>query len=463
MQTSAWSRRVSQIGRVALPGLLIAIILFGGGSRADIASLVLLRPIVAAACVLALLRKDRDSLEQQTPVLAGFAIVSLFIAVQLIPLSPGLWQGLPGREAVAQLDLLAGLGSVSRPFSLVPGATWNALYALIVPLSIILTGAGRDSVELSRMLPVVIAIGIASGVLGLAQVIAGPDSATYLYRITNSGMAVGLFSNRNHQAIFLAAIIPMLAVYASEPVKVIEHARARLWSCGMIGLFLVPLILATGSRAGLVLGAAGIGAAFILYSSPQPLKTIRRGAPTIRWRIPVAVGGSVIAGLLILLVLRSQGFTRLLSQAPEDEVRLKVWGPILDMGWKYFPWGSGVGSFVEVYRVHEPDANLSQQYLNHAHNELLEVWLTAGVPGLALVAIGLALLLAATVRVFSRSAGDARRTRLRRLGAVIAWMLLAGSVADYPLRTPSLAAIFALALLWMRAPSPARESAGKSA
>ena len=40
--------------------------------------------------------------------------------------------------------------------------------------------------------------------------------------------------------------------------------------------------------------------------------------------------------------------------AEGDENRLATWGPIAQMIWAYFPFGSGIGSFVDVYRVAEP-------------------------------------------------------------------------------------------------------------
>ena len=39
----------------------------------------------------------------------------------------------------------------------------------------------------------------------------------------------------------------------------------------------------------------------------------------------------------------------------------------------YAPWGSGLGTFEQVFKLHEPDALLSPSYLNHAHNDWLEL------------------------------------------------------------------------------------------
>ena len=42
----------------------------------------------------------------------------------------------------------------------------------------------------------------------------------------------------------------------------------------------------------------------------------------------------------------------------------------------YMPWGSGLGSFVPVYAMTEPPRDvLANTFANHAHNDILELWL----------------------------------------------------------------------------------------
>ena len=49
-------------------------------------------------------------------------------------------------------------------------------------------------------------------VLGLWQMLEGPDSPLYFYTLSNRGLAVGWFANRNHLASFLASCVPMVAL-----------------------------------------------------------------------------------------------------------------------------------------------------------------------------------------------------------------------------------------------------------
>ena len=60
-------------------------------------------------------------------------------------------------------------------------------------------------------------------VVGAGRRIARPVAASgirplgirlWFYRITNNGFPVGLFANRNHAAVFLAALLPLATAWA---------------------------------------------------------------------------------------------------------------------------------------------------------------------------------------------------------------------------------------------------------
>ena len=141
--------------------------------------------------------------------------------------------------------------------------------------------------------------------------------------------------------------------------------------------------------------------------------------------------------------------SRLLATGHAEELRFKVWRPIAKIAWSYFPFGSGAGSFADVYRIDEPTALLDGSYLNHAHNDWLEVILTMGLPGIILLAIAAAAWLVASRRVFLPARNPLPRTLLARLGSIEIGLLALASIADYPVRTPSLACFFAFAVVWL--------------
>jgi O-antigen ligase len=131
-----------------------------------------------------------------------------------------------------------------------------------------------------------------------------------------------------------------------------------------------------------------------------------------------------------------------------EDLRWPVWQSIIDMLPHYLPWGTGVGSYVEAYKVLEPDNLLRPTFSNHAHNEALEILFTAGIPGAALVVLA-SVFLAVAIWLSLRSAGDA--ALFKRLGILVIILLAIASISDYPVRTPILSAVFVLAAIWASA------------
>jgi O-antigen ligase len=145
--------------------------------------------------------------------------------------------------------------------------------------------------------------------------------------------------------------------------------------------------------------------------------------------------------------------------APQEhgEIRFEAWPHVLAAADGFLPFGSGLGSFDRVYQSVEPLNLVAVEYLNHAHNEYLELWLETGWVGAAIFGLFVVWLAASIVRAW-RSGGDGLA---RGAGAAIL-LLMAASVVDYPLRTEALVVLFAFCcgLLARQAPgfsyAPAR-------
>ena len=117
-----------------------------------------------------------------------------------------------------------------------------------------------------------------------------------------------------------------------------------------------------------------------------------------------------------------------------------------------FPFGSGMGSFVEIYKVYEPYNLLSPNYFNHAHNDYMEIWVTGGLPAVLILLIAAILLLSAVrlaIRPDQRMSSSRDDLILLRTGVSVLTLLAIASVGEYPLRTPSLAVFAALAVAWI--------------
>ncbi len=260
--------------------------LTGGSSRADVQSLLILRPIAVLVCFYAAWHLRFEDIINNKFLIGFAAACFVLVGLHLIPLPPAIWQALPGRGLMAEIDNQVGLGQIWRPMTLDPVAGWNALHSLFVPLAVLLLGLTLTRDDIYRLLPVIIGIGLVTGLVGLIQAASGAGN---LYRISNEGSAVGLFANRNHQAVFLASMFPMLAVYACAGVKSVDQSKFRLWLAIAAGLVLIPLLLATGSRAGLITGLIGCLSVPLIYRTPQTLISTKRKTTKRRYYYIVGI------------------------------------------------------------------------------------------------------------------------------------------------------------------------------
>jgi O-antigen ligase len=428
---------------------LILTFLTGGGSRGDIQSLIILRPAAVIFCGIGIASLRREHVAAHK-FLAGLAVAIFALAIiHLIPLPPSIWGVLPGREIFRDIDKAAGLGAEWRPITLLPSGGWNALYSLFVPLAVLLLGVQLDQDEKFKLLPWVLGLGLFSGLLGLLQAIGDPQSSLYLYAVTNNGAAVGLFSNRNHQALLLSTLFPMLGVYASFGIRSEEQLRVRTWLAIAAGGVLVPLLLVTGSRGGLITGVLGVLAVAVLYRKPTLIVPKKRKIPKVDWRYPLIGFGLLCLGALTVLMSRAEALNRLTAPDSLEEDRFRLWPEVAKLVWKYFPVGSGAGSFDQAYQINEPNDLLSPTYFNHAHNDWLEVAMTYGLPGLLLLAVTLwafsQTALKGLLRPFRQGAG----VHFAQLGGVTILLIGISSIGDYPLRTPIMMCVMVIAGLWI--------------
>ncbi len=431
----------------------------GGASRADAQSLAILRPLSVLICALACITLKREHLAARSGLIAWSGGIFILALVHVTPLPPTLWQSLAGRQELIDVEKLAGLSEIWRPLTLTPMNGWHALLSLFVPLAVILLGIQLNRDGLCRLLPVVIVLATLSGLLGLLQAIGDPQSSLYFYRITNNGSAVGLFANRNHAATFLACLFPMLAVYASTTKGEVDSVRMRQLITAAIAIVLVPLILVTGSRSGLVSSIIGLAAAAILYRPPNDMRTVRRGRQSRIEALPILGSVAVIAlAFLTYFLSRAEAVERFFSEAAGEDGRTEFWVVSLDLFWKYFPWGSGSGSFVEAFQIAEPARLLDATYLNRAHNDWVETAVTFGLPGVIALIVAVIAYGIRSFRLWWHFDGSKRAVSYGRLASVMIAMIAIASISDYPLRTPTMMAFFAICALWLTEARRGRES-----
>ncbi|WP_288936955.1 O-antigen ligase family protein [uncultured Sphingomonas sp.] len=421
---------------VLLTALLAILLLTGGASREDVSGQILSRGAAWIAIVVAALfaRRPRIAEAKGAALLLG-ALILLCVA-QLIPLPPSIWHALPGRAAF--IDPLISPPYLWRPWSLVPGATVNALFSLVVPLAVLVLASGMREKQKSWIPVAVLAIIALSLLVGLLQF----TGAGIVNPFVNGtpGAVDGMIANRNHFALFLAIgllIAPVWGVGAGNASRL----RAPI-ALGFV-LLLVLTILASGSRAGIALGVVALALGFAM--SRRGMKSALRRYP--RWTFP-AIGAGIVA-LIAMFVLasfatgRAVSIDRIVSDDAGADMRVRGLPIVLAMIHTYFPFGSGIGSFDPIFRMHEPFALLKPTYFNHAHNDFLEIVLTAGLPGLLL------LVAAITWWGWRSLAAWQGESVLPKLGSSTLLLILLASAVDYPARTPIIMAITTIAAIWL--------------
>jgi hypothetical protein len=443
-----------------LTAFLIVVFMTGGASRIDVQSLPILRPFSVLMCAIALMSLRMHHFEGRRSLLTTFAIALVLALSHIIPLPPSIWQSLPGRGELIAVDNLTGLKDQWRPLTIAPANGWHAFSSLFAPLAVLLLGVQLDREDLRRLLPLIIGLGAVSGLVGLLQVISDPQGPLYFYRITNNGLAVGLFSNRNHAATLLACLFPLLAVYASMATGTEDQIRARQLVSASVAIVLVPLILVTGSRSGLISGVLGLVAAGLIYRRPAEGRKIRRGDARKSVRFVPILGGiaTISLGFLTFFLSRAVAIERLFTETTNIS-RFDYWALSVDMFWKYFPWGSGSGSFVEAFLIVEPNDQLISAYVNRAHNDWIETAVTFGVPGLLLLTLSVVLFALQGYKLWAVADGSRRSVALARAASAAILIIAIASFSDYPLRTPTMMSLLALFLLWLSSARPQQDQA----
>ena len=460
-RSSRWS--VPSAGWIAFLVLVVATTLGGGSSKTFIISLLYVRP-VAILCLGALLilpvHRDWGALRWPATLLATFA---LWMCLQLIPLPPAVWAMLPGRAPFLEASTAIGMPQPWRPLTLGVDLTLASLFALAPAAAVLVAYAGFTPEERARTVPTVLVIVAASALVALVQVAGGENSAAYLYNPTSRDLPVGLLANRNHQAALLAIGLPVLALWLRGQASRMQHSRrgrqtervSLLYSLGGVTAVLFVLIaLVSGSRAGLILCTGGLIASALLFSG-----SIRALSARTRWTI---IGGSLGALLIVLLLATAFGralvLDRLDTTGISSDQRFRAFPVLIELIRTYFPFGSGMGTFDPVFRMFEPDADLDRGFFNNAHNDLIELIITGGLPALALLAGFAAWLIARLVAAIrTRRAIDEVAVR-GWIGLAVIALLLAASLFDYPLRTPLLSMVFAIACCWASALGNARHA-----
>jgi O-antigen ligase len=428
---------------------VLAIALLGGSSRPDPMQNALLRPIAALFLIPACYHLRLIDIAHVKMLATLLSLLLAWMALQLVPLPPVLWQGLPGRSVIAQLDQLAGLEGTWRPVSLAPFRGINAIMGMVVPITALLLAV---SMKMSQriILLAIVGIGLIDATFGLLQVIGGPRSPLYLFAITSRGAPAGVFANENHSAVLSALVLLAIARLSIEEGASRDPAWLR-FALAPAFTFILLAVLVTGSRAGFAATLATLIAAAAMVLLKKREQAMGIGA-THRPPNLHARGGLLLLALAAVLAIVIAGFVWLqrtpalediLTRSSFEDLRWSLWPVLGTMVGDHWFLGTGFGSFDAVYRLYEPTELLLTRYVNHAHNDWAQLVIEGGLPAALLLIAGLGWL-SKTLLIILKQSSDSLLVNLIFWIACIA-IMSAASIVDYPLRTP----IFQCVAIWL--------------
>jgi len=428
--------------------LLVAALLLGGASRgAPLRWLVVELSGLGAGCIALV----QGAGKKPTPLAwAAVVLLGLLFAIpiaQLTPLPPPVWTALTGRGPLAHAISLIGLPQGWRPMSLAPDETARAGLYLIAPAGMFLAAFQLSGRRRGHLVAILVGVALVSLIVGAVQAAGGDAGRFRLYDAAVPGLPNGFFANRNHQAALMVACV----LFAAAAFRREGRAGAGVQPAARLGLMLLFAVgaAATLSRAGvLLLAPALLGGLLMLRPASWRPGAL---APVI------AVCAAVIAVVILVAILKGGVILdRFMATTDEGGGRLDLLPPILRLGQGLQPWGGGLGAFDLLYRASEPLEQIDPFYLNHVHDDYVEAWLEGGWPAVVLM-LGFGAWW--SVAAWSCwSAPPAPGSALARAGSLTSLLLLLHSGVDYPLRTPALAVVFALACALMLDPPRPRSA-----
>ncbi len=444
-------------------GVVLAVAAFGGTEPISFAVVEILFFAVAAWL---LLRSASLAVSVRARYFAVPALLTALALLQLCPLPAGFLSRFAGRASYT--------GARFSALSFAPYDSRNGLLILLTCFIAFFLAyiVSQDRGRKQRLIFALVALGVAEAFYGLAQYLMNVQTILWFTKKYDLEDATGTYINRNHFAGFLEMVLPFavcLAMYEGEKLlarrkhrsghankltsKLTSDVKTQaviLWLA--VAVVLMAAIVFSRSRMGLLAACASLLVVF-------GLKMLQRKA------LPAVLGVAFVALSLCLagwIGLRPalSRFESLGQEFSGDQSRLSMWPGTLKLIAEHPIVGTGLGTFPVVYT--EVQTTFLTQFVNHAHNDYLEITSDLGIPAALLLFVSILLVLLHAVRAFLHGEGKyGPAVSLACVGSIVA--ILLHSLTDFNLHIPANALLFAvilgLALASAPKPTPAEAAA----
>lgn len=426
-----------------------AVLAFGG---TEPISLAIIEVLLLGTAAVALYRvKNLKSRSSWQAAWVPAALVSL-VTVQLVPLPVRAAEWL--RPNDPSWNVITSGGQTTNFFSLSVAPYYTRTHLLVLACCVVVyffaRSLGQERGSRRRLMSWLLILGAFEALYGLVQYLSGWQQIFAYVKKYNLEEATGTYINRNHYAGFLEMVIPF-----SLALVLYEHSKlsglglpAASWkglfargNLSRIGLWLFAVIvmaaalLSSRSRMGIVAAVSSI-AVMSLFSGFQ-----RRSAAWLAALIMICVT------VLVLWIGAGSALGRFGSIGNEyvssNDSRLSLWRDTARLVITHPLIGTGLGSFPVAFTAVQ--STFLGKFVNHAHNDYLELASDLGIPA-AILFFGSVLLLLARLakRTRSSKAGFEKAIALGCLGSIAA--ILLHSLTDFNLYIPANALLFSLIL-----------------
>ena len=380
-------------------------------------------------------------------IVLWFLLISLVVAcLYVVPIPEDLtipfinFESLPGRSIYYEVEqwlAVRGVPSVTT-LTLIPYVSTLALLALLPPIAIFFAGLSITETQLRNIVYLLLFIACVQSIIGLIQYASG-NPAFYFGITSNGRSAQGTYVNRDHFVALLELLLPiaiglmLFSIGRSSYDRRSDSKAITLNQVLIFGFIAILLFLAgvfARSRTGVFLIMVAVIVSSVVFARHIGGKQSVGLAAVFA---TIAVGLAASIGLIPVL-------NRFVSRNPVEDERVRIFEHTIEGIRAFFPFGSGPGTFPDVYRAFQPIEQLN--FVNNAHNDYLELMFEMGAFGV-LIIIGFFFIY--ILGWFKLSGRTWTRMHFIKVGAGIGiFLFMLHLLSDFLLHEPMNTMVFAL-------------------
>ena len=278
-----------------------------------------------------------------------------------------------------------------HPITLYKYASEVELFRLLIYIGVyfLIVNNIKSRQQIRQLVMTIIITGTSIAFLGLLQYLSGSGKIFWLYDIKRTSF-FGTFSNQDHFACYMAMIIPLVIglliieylCYSTNPKSKIQNTKLSIVSHRVIFyIFAIVIMLASLFFARSSGGAFSMMVSFFLLIG---MMLCRKRLRKISWIVvPILI---ITLGMLLWIGIHP--VIEELSNSVDIEnsslkARIEFWKDTIS-AIKHFPvFGSGIGVFPFIYPQYSTLTYFA--FVNHAHNDYLELMLETGLIGFGII------------------------------------------------------------------------------